>query len=209
MVLRQGWVTTLTDREAIREQLCAALVGRVIVGVRYIELNYEEPTWDCGAFHSIDYGVELDTDDGRTTSFVWQQQGWNETLLSYVGTVREELRPAEISTWNVSAIWRDAMPGPVCELETTWTKHKSGPSFGGPKFETRIDDGHESEYCLITVQLSGDAGNQVVITLGGEANSLESRTFTYLADNVAVFFSVEEARRARALLPGDLDALVL
>ena len=203
-------MTALAAREAIHQELCDALVGREIVGVRYVELDYEEPGWDCGSFHSIDYGVELDTDDGRTRCFIWQQKGWNETLLSYAGTIREELVPdAEISTWDVSEIWRDALPRPVRSVETTWTQHVWGPSFGGPNFETRVDDGHESDYCLITVRLSSDGDNHVVITLGGDANSPEPRTFTYLADNVAVFFSLEEARRERALLPGDPDALAL
>ncbi len=185
-------------------------VGREVVASRYVELVYDKPAWDCGLFHSIDYGVELDPDDGRTTSFMWQQQGWNETLLSYEGSVRNELVPdCAISTWDVTERWRDRMPGPILALETVWTKHVWGPSFGGPKFETQMDDGHESDYCLITVHLVGDADTHAVITLGGEANSPEPRTFTYLADNVAVFFSLEEARKAGALLPGDPDALPL
>jgi hypothetical protein len=210
MASRQGWVTSLADRQVVLDALCGALVGRVIVAARYVELAYGEPAWDCGSFHSIDYGVELDTDDGATTSFIWQQKGWNETLLAYTGTTRDELAPErEISTWDVGETWRHALPGPVFNVETIWMKHRWGPSFGGPRFETRVDDGHESDYCLITVLLSNHAGDDVVVTLGGEANSPEPRTFAYLADNVAVFFSVAEARRARALLPGDPDALAL
>ena len=210
MASREGWVTSLADREVVQGALCGALIGRVLVGARYVELVYGEPAWDCGSFHSIDFGVELDTDDGRTTSFIWQQKGANETLLTYAGTIRDELVPeAEISTWDVGEIWRGAMPGAVRNVETIWTKHRWGPAFGGPKFETRVDDGRESDYCLITVVVSNDADDHVVITLGGEADDPEPQTFTYLADNVAVFFSVAEARRARALLRGDADALEL
>jgi hypothetical protein len=210
MASRQGWVASLDDRRSVRDALCASLIGRAIVGARYVELAYSKPAWDCGSFHSIDYGVELDTDDGETTCFIWQQKGWNETLLTYTGTIRDELVPeAEISTWDVGETWRGAMPGPVRSVETAWMKHRWGPSFGGPKFETRVDDGHESDYCLITVLLWDDAGDSVIVTLGGEANSPVPRSFTYLADNLAVFFSLAEARQAGALLRGDPDALVL
>jgi hypothetical protein len=210
MPSRQGWVSSLADREPIVQGLRGAFLGREIVGARYVELKYDEPAWDCGSFHSIDYGVELDTDDGCTTSVIWQQKGSNETLLSYTGRIRDELVPdAEISTWDASEVWRDQMPEPICDLETVWMKHAWGPSFGGPRFETQLDDGHESDYCLITVHLWSDADNHSLITLGGEANSPEPRTFTYLADNVAVFFSLDEARLAGALLPGDPDALAL
>lgn len=210
MALRQGWVTSIADREAVLDVLRGALVGRAIVGARYVELAYGEPAWDCGSFHSIDYGLELDTDDGATTSVIWQQQGWNETLLTYSGTIRDELVPeAETSVWDVGDIWRTAVRRPVRDVETIWIKHRWGPSFGGPKFQTRVDDGHESDYCLVTILLSDEDGGEAVITLGGEANAPEPQTFTYLADNVAVFFSVAEARRARALLRGDPDALPL
>jgi hypothetical protein len=203
-------VKSLAARQAVVDAIRRALVGRAIVGARYVELVYGEPGWDCGSFHSIDYGVELDTDDGLTTCVVWQQQSWNETLLTYSGAVRDELRPeAEVSTWDVSQLWHRALPGPIRHVETIWTRHRWGPSFGGPKFETRLDDGHESDYCLITVVLSNDAEDQVVVTLGGDASGPQPGTFTYLADNVAVFFSVAEARRARALLRGDPDALAL
>ena len=70
----------------------------------------------------------------------------------------------------------------------------------------QLDDGRESDYCLITTLLWSDDDHCAVITPGGEANP-DDQVFTYLADNVAVFFSLEEARAARALLHGDRDAL--
>ena len=77
---------------------------------------------------------------------------------------------------------------------------------GGPRFETQLDNGRESDYCLIRVMLAGDNDRCAVVTLGDDANDGRG-TFTYSADNVAVFFSVAAARDARALLPGDPDAL--
>jgi hypothetical protein len=168
-----------------------------------------EPGYDSGPFHSIDFGLELDLDDGATWSFTWQQASYNETLLCYAGTIGSELRPGiDVSTWDVSDVWRSALPRAISTVGSVWTKHRWGPAFGGPRFETRVDDGHESEYCLVTVLLHGGPGEHVVITLGGDA-SYGERRFTYLADNVAVFFSLPDARAHGVLLPGDPDALPL
>jgi hypothetical protein len=197
----------LEDRAAVDAPLSAAFVGRQLTGVRYVEINYGEPAWDAGRFHSVDYGIELDLDDRATWAVIWQQRSWNETLLTYRGLIREELRPdADVSTWDVTDVWHMRFGRRVDRVETVWTKHRWGPAFGGPRFETQLDAGHESDYCLITVLLASEDDGCAVVTLGGDAADGRG-TFTYLADNVAVFFSVIAARDAGALLPGDAHAL--
>jgi hypothetical protein len=204
---RKGWVARPEDRAAVDAQLSAALVARELTGVRYVELKYDAPAWDAGRFHTIDYGIEFDLDDGGTWAVIWQQQGANETLLSYHGSICDELRPeADMSTWDVTAVWHSDFGCRVAGVETVWTKHRHGPAFGGARFETQLDDGHESDCCLITVLLAGADDRCAVVTLGGDASDGRG-TFTYLADNVAVFFSAAAARDAGALLPGDADAL--
>jgi hypothetical protein len=207
MGAREGWVASLADRSADVDTLRSALIARMIVAVRYVELDYGVAAWDCGRFHSIGFGVELDLDDGATWSFIWQQEDANETLLSYAGRIMEELRPEiDVSTWDVGDQWRETLPRAIEKVETIWTKHRWGPAFGGPHFETQVDDGRESEYCLITALLSNDCDDYGMIALGGDATD-GKQTFTYLADNVAVLFSLEEARAARVLREGDPDAL--
>lgn len=175
--------------------------------MRYVELEYEAPAWDAGRFHTVDYGIEFDLDDGGTWAVIWQQQGANETLLHYRGLICDELRPdADVSTWDVTEVWQSGFGRRVDGVETVWTKHRWGPAFGGARFETQLGDGHESDYCLITVLLASENDRCSVVTLGGDANAGRG-TFTYLADNIAVFFSVAAARDAGALLPGDADAL--
>ncbi|MET0524771.1 MAG: hypothetical protein ABWZ91_08225 [Nocardioides sp.] len=204
---RKGWVSRREDRAAVDVQLSAALVGRELRRVRYVELQYEAPGWDAGRFHTVDYGIEFELDDVGTWAVIWQQQGANETLLSYRGLIRDELRPeADVSTWDVTEVWQSELGRRVDRVETVWTRHRWGPAFGGAHFETQIDDGHESDYCLVSVLLRGEDGRCAVVTLGGDATD-GRRTFTYLADDVAVFFSIAAARDAGALLPGDADAL--
>ena len=85
-----------------------------------------------------------------------------ETLLTYAGTIRDELVPeAEISTWDVGEIWRGAMPGPVRNVETIWTEQRCRPGVRRPEVrDSRSMTDRESDYCLITVVVSNDADDQ-------------------------------------------------
>jgi hypothetical protein len=193
MGARRGWAPRSEDRAAIDGQLRAALVGRRLTGVRYVELDYGEPGWDVERFHTVDYGIEFDLEAAATWAFTWQQRGMNETLLFYRGVVRDELRPdADVSTWDVTDVWHRHFGSGIDRVENVWTKHRLGS--------------RESDHCLNTVVLSGEDDSCAVVTLGGDAADGHG-TFTYLADNLAVFFSLAEAHEAGALLPGDADAM--
>jgi hypothetical protein len=205
-VERRAWVSSADEREAVEATL-HGMLGRAFLGVRYVELSYDgNPAWDAGTFHSIDFGVELQLDDGATWAVTWDQAGHNEGLMVYAGALASELRPdAEVATWDVTALWRDRFPTGFSGVKCVWTRHAYGPAYTGPRWETRVDDGGESDLCLVSVILAGDGPGQAVITLGesGEPDG----SYGYRPDNVAVFFSSEEARRAGVLLPGDADAV--
>jgi len=59
----------------------------------------------------------------------------------------------------------------------------------------------ESDLCLQTVVLKGDADRVAVVTLGQA--DYPSLKFMPAVRDVAVFFSVDKAREAGAFLPGD------
>ena len=199
----KGWVARPEERAAV-EQGLTALTGRELAAVRYVELPYGEgPMWDAGRFDSVDWGVELEFADGATHSITWQQDSYNETLLVYPGTVRSRLDPAaETAVWDVTDRWREHLPAGVAGVETVWAKHEWGPAMGGPRWDVQLDDGHESDYCLVSLLLAGGNGARIVVTLGGDASDGRG-SFVYLADTVAVFFSLAEARACGAWLPGD------
>jgi len=207
MASNPGWTSHAEERAAIEAALREPLVGRELVAVRYVELAYGQPGWDSGSFHSIDYGVELDTSHGATWGIIWEQAGHNETLRTFLGTIASQLRgDAEISTSDLTDAWHAKLTGAVVGVETAWTKHRWGPSLGGPRWETPVDEGGESDYCLITLVLHSAGGGVAAITLGGDAADGHG-TFTHLADNLAVFFSLADARAAGVLLPGDPNAI--
>lgn len=75
-------VPWVPDRAATQAEMdrVAALVGRTVVAVRYLELEYElpEPLWAGPEFDALDFGLELDLEDSATWSFAWLQAGPNE-----------------------------------------------------------------------------------------------------------------------------------
>jgi hypothetical protein len=197
----KAWARNESERLEIEARI-GQLVGRLIRRVRYFEISYEgspEPTWLAGDFDSIDYGIEFDFDDGATWSVIWEQSGINEALLFYEGSlVGTELLEGGARSWDLTERWATDGPGTISGFELAWMRNSWGP---GRNWHGEIVSGPvDSDLCLQTVVLRGDAGKVAVVTLGqAEYPSLK---FMPATDNVAVFFSLEKARVAGAFLPG-------
>ncbi len=204
----RGWVADEPTRQERAQQLSRRLAGRRIERVRYIELaydGYDAPMWPGPDFDSLDFGLELDLDDGVTWGILWQQDGYNETLLVSSGHLEDLLqgRPA-MRTWNATEHWHEHGPTLLDGVTSVWTRHSYGPARN--RAGEQVSKGGESGLCLLTLVLSASSGREAVISLGGRKSVEEG--YWYVADNVVVFFSADEARRARVYLPGDADAIV-
>jgi hypothetical protein len=202
-----AWSDSDAQRESIERRL-NQLVGPRVEVVRYVEIRYEghpEPMWRGPDFDSLDYGLELDLDDGLTWSVIWKQAGANEALLVYPGTlVPTELKAeADTATWDATSRWHERGLMTLNAVTPVWTRHRFGPAVDATG--RRVADGGESDLCLLTCTLEGNDGREAILTLGERD---PNGRFRYTADNVAVFFDRAEARDARVLLPGDPDALL-
>lgn len=199
----KAWARNESERLEMEARI-GQLVGRSIRRVRYFERSSEgspEPTWSAPDFDSIDYGIELDFDDGATWSVIWKQSGINEALLFYRGSlVGTELRDDAVPrVWDVTDRWATDGPSTISGFELAWMRSSMGP---GRNWQGEIVSGPvDSDLCLQTVVLRGDAGRVAVVTLGQA--DYPSLIFMPAVDNVAVFFSLEKARKAGAFLPGD------
>lgn len=186
------------------EQRVAALVGRRVVGVRYFELPWSElggppgPAWPGEGFDALDFGLELDLDDGSTWSFIWLQAGENEGLLAYDGPLQPtQLRQHPGRIWDVGeeSGWRDILGRPVVRVDGAWLRYTSDVRGRfGRRFRRR------SSLCVHTWVLRFAGDRAVVVALGERA---EDGSYRYIHENVAVFFSLEAARSRGVLLPDD------
>ena len=50
------------------------LLGESIVEVNYYELKYDEPLWDEGVYHCLDFGLEFTTENREQYYFIWGKE---------------------------------------------------------------------------------------------------------------------------------------
>jgi hypothetical protein len=193
-----GWVKDDAERQARVRELERQLVGRRIVRVRYVEIRYAdadqpaEPQWGLASFDSLDYWLELDLDDHSTWCVEWQQAGDNESLRPAQGmTTWGHDGPA---VWDVTQHWNARGPRSIASVTPVWMRLSTKVIWPKPSVRT-------ADICLITLILSSGAGREAVITLGEHRDG----GYTAVHDNLAVFFSVADARQAGVSLPGDHD----
>lgn len=202
-----GWVSNDAERHQWDGELRRRLVGRRIARARYVELDYEghpEPMWRGAGFDSLDFGLELDLDDGTTWAFIWNQRGHNEALLVYPGQLvpSQLCSDAHTAVYDVTDHWHAAGPHVVTTVTPVWMRHRFGPAFS--RAGEQVASSGESDICLLTLVLTSEGARQAVITLG--QREADGR-YGYIHDNIVVFFSVVEAHNARVLMPRDPDAI--
>ena len=76
------------------EQLPKELIGQSIVKVEYIELPFaEEESYKHEHYHSLDYGVQILTNENNYYYFIWDSQKTQFDLKFSKGHLVNELNP--------------------------------------------------------------------------------------------------------------------
>lgn len=108
-----AWVRNDAQKAAVEETL-NRFVGHAITGCRYVEIDYEggQEGWRGANRDELDYGLELDLDNGETWSIVWEQFDLNEGLNVRPGAlVPESVRGEGAAIRDVSGRWLELGPG--------------------------------------------------------------------------------------------------
>ena len=198
----RAWLANRDDLAPFDAELRAGFVGQELQAVRYVGLDHSPPTADGRQFHSIDFGVEFDLAGGATWSITWDQGGRNEGLLVAPGPM--PVTPSgDLASWDYTQVWRERFPEGVQVIEAVWTRHAWTLVSSSPGSVARVGETETSAYCLTTLVLGVDR-DAVAVTLGGGYGTEFSRA---QFDLVSVFLSVQDARAAGALLPGDAEAI--
>jgi hypothetical protein len=133
------------------------------------------PAWEDDDFDSVDFGVEVQLDDGETWSVGWEAD-WG------------------VERWEVSDRWQrhGAIRRRLEALDTVWFRASAGGMAIGV-------GRRESVLCIGTIVMRVAGGAEVVLT-AGERDA--SGGFVKHPTNVAVFYSLAAARAARVFLVG-------
>jgi hypothetical protein len=160
------------------------LVGRSVVRVHYFELDYGgEPEWPGDEYHVLDFGLQLDLDDGGACAFTWYQAGVVEELQAHRGP----MVPKHL----------DADTGRVYDVthELGWAALIGVPIEAADTVRDRAWEDQVHPYVIAWV-LTFAGGGEVVIALGKRG---EDGSYEYSHEDVAVFFSRAVAVRHNAI----------
>jgi hypothetical protein len=104
-------------------------------GPRLIEddQEWQQPSWNFGSFHSVDYGVELHTSHHRVFAISWEPPGQTESLWlderPLIGS--GVLTDAHVAVWDVSsrARWCEFLDEPMTDVvlhSPAWSPDEPG-----------------------------------------------------------------------------------
>ncbi len=198
----RGWIEDWSARSARDEALRRLLIGDV-ASVRYVEIDYaagadngsmSTPAWLGGAFDSIDYGVEVDYEDGRQVVVTWETPSWDEGMVLTEGTLQPDHvgLQADVCAWDVGERWQRRGGRRVVDVRSFWSRASYGPGVNGAG--EVVSAARVSHYQLDGISIRWETGRRFVLVLGERDE--ETGGFRHQPDNVVVFYSEEEARRA-------------
>jgi len=167
------------------EESFRVLEGRALKRVAYYELDYGtgEPNWrvDKGQLHSVDFGVELETEQGEVYSITWDRTFAQYDLCLMSGSLAQ--RFPSVPRWDVTAEqpWSDVLHRPISKTILYWSAwiEPNGDHLYYPQ-DLELDF-HPDQRLFISV-LDHHRDNDTLF--GG-------------TDNIAVTYNDETARRHR------------
>lgn len=170
----------LENEIAKYESLLSQLIGKRIKKVSYFEIDYGEPTFELSDHHSLDYGLQLETDNGENYYMIWDSQYFQYDLKFKKGTLNQELNPdSKISCHDVSQsqYWSDRVGQKLNNIKSYWSYVMTGEK-------------PDKKYYPQDIELSFDNGLNVIVSAieirpDGQINGM--------ADHISVFFDSEAA----------------
>ena len=131
------WARDRADRVAF-EARAAQLVGAVLAHVRYFDIDVSDgvrvvpegdewldPPWRNEDHDLLDWGLELDTSDGRTFAARWETSPYEGIGLDEGRLLETWLGPgASVAIWDVTSTerWRDYVGRTVTRVQVCWER---------------------------------------------------------------------------------------
>jgi hypothetical protein len=158
------------------------LIGKALKKVSYFEIDYGEPAFELSDHHSLDFGLQLETEEGDTYYLIWDSQFSPYDLKFKKGELRSELDPqSKIACHQVShsSYWKERIGHKIKSIKSYWSYVKSS---GSP------DNRHYPQ----DLELSFDNGLNVIISA---IEITPDGQFHGMADHISVFFDSETAMK--------------
>ncbi|MCH2192939.1 hypothetical protein [Kordia sp.] len=100
------------------------LLGESIVEVNYYELKYDEPLWDEGVYHCLDFGLEFTTENREQYYFIWGKEFTQFDVKFERGSIVKEFLSIEVfCKYNVTNTfyWRSLAGIAIENIRVNWS----------------------------------------------------------------------------------------
>lgn len=181
-MLEANWKMNLKNEIAKYETMLCELLGKTIKKVNYFEIDYGEPTFEMQDHHSLDYGLQLETNDAETYYMIWDSQYFQYDLKFKKGTITEEFNPeSKIKSHDVSQseYWTDRIGEKIRVVKSYWSYVTTSGKHNKTYYPQDIEIIFENELGLIVSAIEIRPDEQI----------------SGVTDHVSVFFDSETAKK--------------
>ncbi|WP_338768170.1 hypothetical protein WAF17_07230 [Bernardetia sp. ABR2-2B] len=167
------------------------LIGKSIMSVNYYEIGYEidcnNPYWNKVDHHSLDYGLEIKTNDSQTYYFIWDKVFIQYDLKFVKGKIEQEFaKNSNIKKHLITnSKWKELLGQKIISIESIWVNC----SING-------DKKHYPE----TIKLQFENNKSIWVS----AVEISENITPYMADHVSVFFDEMTMRKYNVLTESEL-----
>ncbi len=198
----RGWIEDWSARSARDEALRRLLIGDV-ASVRYVEIDYaagsdnastststSTPAWLGGAFDSIDYGVEVDYEDGRQVVVTWETPSWDEGMVLTEGTLQPDHvgLQADVCAWDVGERWQRRGGRRVVDVRSFWSRASYGQASTAQGRSSRL------RACRITSSTASPSAGRPVAASFSSSGSATRRRAAFATNPTTWWCSIPRRR---------------
>ena len=157
------------------------LIGKSISDVNYYEIDYGEPLWDESEYHSLDFGIELITDDREKYYFVWDSEYTQYNVKFKKGEILEVFSPennAKKYNAKENQNWTELIGKKICGIKSFWS------------YWSLINE-KERNYYPQDVRIEFENGKEIWIS----AFEIKDETNFGMQDHITIFFDKQTAEK--------------
>ena len=174
--------TNLENQITNYEQPIKQLIGKSIVAINYYEIDYGEPCWNEATFHSLDFGLEIRTNDDETYYFIWGNEFTQYNLKFRKGNITTEFASNNTIKGYFklnNPKWNKLINHSITGIESIWS------------YWTNSVSTSNRNYYPETIRLNFEHGKSIWIS----ALEIQNNNINRMSDHLTVIFDIETLQK--------------
>ncbi len=158
------------------------LLNERIKSVQYCEIDFGEPFYDFGEYHSVDHGIQFEMFSGKDFYFIWSTQYQNYDLKFGRGSILTQFPsnyPPPLRTLSNHSKWHSFIGKRITNIRSYWPYVKYRNNSAKIRYPQDLKLEFDNNQALIISAIEIDNNNTVVP----------------MADNITIFFDIKTAEK--------------